>query len=366
MITSNFNPNWASPPVETIKRVLNKKGICFEEFSSNIELTQEQITGLISGTIRINKSLAQKFEQYLGGSSAFWLKRDEQYVSQLKGVSIQKEEDNDWINILPISEMIRFGWIDNTENLIQSCLDFFAVKSKTEWENQYEKMIAKSMFRTSSSFNEEIGALSVWLRRGEVIANKIQCSCWNAEKLEKSIPELRKLTRIKSPKEFLPKLIEICSSAGVAISIVRAPKGCRSSGVTRFVNKDKAILQLSFRYLVDDHFWFTFFHELGHLIMHGKEKLFLEHTSNKERFESDEELEANFFAQAALIPNEYEGALKTMRRDKRTIIKFSSELGISPGILIGQLQHRKIIKFEYLNSYKRRYNWEEISESLLY
>lgn len=366
MIISDFKPNWASPPGETIKRVLNSKKICFEEFSSNMHLSQKQFTGLMSGTTRINDNLAKMFEIYLGGSASFWLKRDQQYVSQLERISIQKEYEQDWVKLLPIRDMIKFGWIDDSSDLIQSCLNFFNVKSKDEWERKYETVVANSMFRTSNTFNEEIGALSSWLRRGELIADKIQCNYWNAEKLENSIPDLRKLTRLKSPKEFLPQLIEICSSVGVALSVVRAPKGCRSSGVTRFINEDKAILQLSFRYLVDDQFWFTFFHELGHLLMHGKEKVFLEHTSGKERLESEEEKEANLFAQAALIPFEYEDTLRNMRRDKRTIINSALELGISPGILVGQLQHREIISFGYLNDYKRRYNWEEISESSLY
>jgi len=366
MAESNFNPDWASPPGETIKRVLYRKEICFDEFSSDVQLSKKQFTDLMSGTTRINETLAEKFELHLGGSTSFWLKRDQQYVSQLERISAQKESEKEWVKLLPIRDMIKFGWINETADLLQSCLTFFNVKSKAEWDKKYETVLAQSMFRTSGSFNEELGALSSWLRQGELIADKVHCRRWNSEKLESSIPELRKLTRLKSPKEFLPKLIEICAEAGVALSIVKAPEGCRSSGVTRFITEDKAILQLSFRYLVDDQFWFTFFHEVGHLIMHSKDKLFLEHTSKKERLDSVEEQEANLFAQAALIPYEYEDKLKTMRRDKRTIIRCSAELGISPGILVGQLQHREIIRFSYLNGYKRRYNWEEITESLLY
>jgi len=366
MKSSEFNPNWASPPGETIKRVLNSKGIGFDEFSTNIQLTVDQLTGLMSGKTRINENLAKKFEIHIGGSASFWLKRDIEYVSQLENISNKKDSNKEWIKLLPINDMIKFGWIDESVNIFQSCLNFFNVSSKTEWENKYETVISRSMFRTSNSYHEEFGPLSAWLRQGERIADKIHCNNWNPEILENNIPALRKLTRLKSPKEFLPQLIKICSSAGVALTIVRAPKGCRSSGVTRFINKDKAILQLSFRYLVDDHFWFTFFHELGHLVMHGKGNIFIEPINNKERLESIEEQEANLFAQAALIPYEYEDTLRKIRRNKRSIIKLAMELGISPGIVIGQLQHREIIKFSYLNSYKRRYNWEEISDTLLY
>jgi HTH-type transcriptional regulator / antitoxin HigA len=33
---------------------------------------------------------------------------------------------------------------------------------------------------------------------------------------------------------------------------------------------------LSFRYKTNDHFWFSLFHELAHLLLHGKKSLFLE------------------------------------------------------------------------------------------
>lgn len=366
MTTSDFNANWASPPGETIKRLLHSKNVCMDEFSSKVQLTPIEINGLFSGAIRINESLAEKFETYLGGSASFWVNRDERYMSQLQLITSRKKENEDWMKLLPIKDMIKMGWIKGTGDLIESCLNFFNVKSKGEWELKYGEVIANSMFRTSATLNENTGALITWLRQGEIVADKINCKKWNSETLENSIPELRKLTRLKSPKEFLPELIDICASTGVAISIIKAPVGCRSSGVTRFINDDKAILQLSFRYLVDDQFWFTFFHEIGHLIMHGKDKIYMEPSSIKEYVESDEEREANLFAQAALIPYKYEDVLKTMPRDKRTIINLASELGISPGILIGQLQHREIIKFSYLNGYKRRYDWDEISDSLLY
>ena len=111
---------------------------------------------------------------------------------------------------------------------------------------------------------------------------------------------------------------------------------------------------LSFRYLSDDHFWFTFFHEAGHLLLHGKNALFLEGDNIAS---TKEEQEANEFAAGILIPTEFQAALLSLPVDGRDVIKFARLVGVSPGIVVGQLQHLGRIKPNQLNSLKRRYSW---------
>jgi Zn-dependent peptidase ImmA (M78 family) len=123
---------------------------------------------------------------------------------------------------------------------------------------------------------------------------------------------------------------------------------------------DKAILQLSFRYLTDDHFWFAFFHEAGHLLLHGKNRLFLE---GSHLIPTKEEAEANEFAETTLIPPEFAAAFAKLRNDSRAVIRFASRLGIAPGIVVGQLQHRRYISHRELNALKRRFRWQTSHES---
>jgi HTH-type transcriptional regulator / antitoxin HigA len=110
---------------------------------------------------------------------------------------------------------------------------------------------------------------------------------------------MRRLTRKKEPSIFVPELRKLCAENGVALVIARGPAGCRASGATRFLSDKKAMILLSFRYLADDQFWFTFFHEAGHLLMHSHKAVFLEDGSD---VSLKEEHEANLFAQNILIP----------------------------------------------------------------
>ena len=114
---------------------------------------------------------------------------------------------------------------------------------------------------------------------------------------------------------------------------------------------------LSFRYLSDDQFWFTFFHEAGHLILHSKKALFLEDGSD---VTSEEETQANHFSEEILIPRQARAELNTIALTKRDIMKFGVKVGISRGIVVGQLQHMKRLKADQLNWMKLRYKWEDI------
>jgi Zn-dependent peptidase ImmA (M78 family) len=113
-------------------------------------------------------------------------------------------------------------------------------------------------------------------------------------------------------------------------------------------------LQLSFRYLSDDQFWFSFFHEAGHLFLHGREGFFLEGMGTPA---TPQEQEANAFAERILVPPEWRDKMLALRTDSREVIRFARKLGIAPGIVVGQLQHYGRVKRSHLNGLKRRFTW---------
>src|SRR4029077_8388237 len=96
---------------------------------------------------------------------------------------------------------------------------------------------------------------------------------------------------------FIPRLRAICAEVGVAIVFLRAPAGCRAGGATRFPAATKAMIVLSFRYLSDDQFWFSFFHEIGHLLLHGDRSTFVDGDAADM---TDKEKEANAFSESLL------------------------------------------------------------------
>src|SRR5205085_3628026 len=115
---------------------------------------------------------------------------------------------------------------------VAACLRFFDMPTVGAWREAYADLQRMVVFRTSDSLDSRPASVAAWLRRGEIEAEAIDCSSWNARRLQESLPYIRSLTREKDPKRFLPKLQKCCAESGVAVAIVRSPTGCRASGAT--------------------------------------------------------------------------------------------------------------------------------------
>lgn len=363
-----FNPSWASAPGETIIDLLDEKGLSLDKFSSIIGKSSAYLQKLIDGSEVIDQSIAELLTTYLGASVSFWINRENQFRTDLERIAETKKktDQRSWLSDISVSDLIKNGWVNadrTVSSRVKACLEFFDVASIDDWYTEYKTDLQAVSFRTSDAYEHKSGAVTAWLRYGKIKAKEIKCDSWNPDLLTRSLPELRALTNEADPAVFIPKLQEICAACGVAVVVAKAPSGCRASGATTFVEDDKALLLLSFRFRADDQLWFTFFHEIGHLLMHDPNALFLEDESE---VTSIEEQEANDFSASLLIPEEYQHELYSLIAptkewfNARKVMKFAKQLGISAGIVVGQLQHRDIIAHSRLNKLKNRYKWSDI------
>lgn len=356
---ASFQPDWASPPGQTIIEIMNAKGISLSALAGAIDVPQSFIRALASGDAEIDEEIAHALERALGPSVAFWMKREEQYRCDLVRIATTKQASSarDLLSKFPIADMRRLGWIADVRDkaqLLESWLRFFDIPSIEDWYDRYRDEVAVAAFRTSYTYESDPYSVAAWLRRAYVQSEEIECEAWSAAALRDALPQMRALTRIKEPERFLPRLVALCASVGVALVVTQAPKGCRASGATRFLTPDKALVIMSFRHRSDDHFWFTFFHEVGHLLLHANDALFIEDESGVTEVE---EAEANEFSASVLVPCKHEDALQNLKGVK-PIIAFARSIGIAPGIVVGQLQHRGLLKRDRLNGLKRRYIWD--------
>lgn len=356
---TSFSPNWLSPPGETIAEILRERRMSSLEFAKQMGQTAQDVEDLLCGRAQIGKEVAQRLSGLLGASASFWMNRELQYREDAQRLDTTATATTTWLRELPIRDMIRRGWLKAATATEQAaaCLAFFGVSSVSSWREAYSNVLAGAAFRTSSTFESDRGAVAAWLRQGEIVGASVACQPWNPQRFRDVLPELRSLTRKKKPSSFLPALREQCAQCGVAVAIVPTPTGCRASGATRFVSSEKALLMLSFRYLSDDHFWFTFFHEAGHLLLHAETALFLE---DVETPSAKEEIEANVFARDQLIPPQFQPQLPTLRLELRSILRFARSVGVSPGIVVGQLQHSRRVPRNHWNDLKVRFDWDQI------
>ncbi len=356
-----FQPTWVSPPGETILDILSDREISPECLARDIGYDLNGIYALFDGSQEISELLAHKLADAIGPDAEFWLSREQQYREDVSRIyrHTSKAEDS-WLAELPIKSMQAFGWISNSDSKskkVIDCLDYFGMPDISAWKDISAEFAKEARFRTSQTFAQEIGATAAWVRFGETKASKLSCKPWDKNKLLSSLEVIRRLTNISEPRVFIPELQSILSDCGVALVISKTPEGCPASGMAKFVSEDRALIMLSFRYLSDDHFWFSLFHEIGHLVLHGRNSTFVE----GEGFECTvEEREANEFAAHSLIPADFRKNMKDHAADYRSIIKFAKSIGISPGIVVGQMQYEKILRPAHMNKLKVRYSWSSI------
>ncbi|RJX77851.1 ImmA/IrrE family metallo-endopeptidase [Pseudomonas sp. LS-2] len=356
-----FQPTWVSPPGETILDILSDREISPECLAKDIGFDVNNISALFNGKQEICEKLAHRLADAIGPDAQFWLTREQQYREDVSRIfrHTSKAEDS-WLAELPIKSMQAFGWISNSSSKskkVIDCLDYFGIPNIDAWKDVSGEFVSQARFRTSQTFDQAVGATAAWVRFGETRSSKLVCKPWNKQKLLRSLDTIRAFTLISEPKEFIPKLQEVLNNCGVALIIAKTPEGCPTSGVAKFTSKTKALIMLSFRYLSDDHFWFSLFHEIGHLVLHEQNSLFID----GEDFENTkEEEEANNFSALTLIPENFRKNMGAHATNYRSILKFSKAVGIAPGIVVGQMQHEGIVKSGHMNKLKVRYSWSLI------
>jgi HTH-type transcriptional regulator/antitoxin HigA len=358
MNTTDFTPNWASVPGESIADILHERNITVEQFANQLDGSIQDVMDLLHGFTSIDERIANKLEQVLGGSMAYWLRREQQYRQSVE--RLRSAEEVKWINELPIKDMLKYNWISKKSDITAACLQFFNVPDVWTWRKKYRDINTFASFRRSSIFKSLPAAVATWIRQAEIQAEKMRVKEWDHEKFKEALPQMKSLSRTKNPLTFLPKLQTMCAECGVALVMTPAPEKCAASGVAKFLNHKKALIVQSFRYGTDDHFWFTFFHEAGHLLLHGNNEIFIDEKNFSEILDTVEQ-EANEFSVACLIPHSVQSKLREMTVvSERTIKDAANESGVSVGIIVGQLQHLKKIPYSHFTGFKRKYDWGKI------
>jgi plasmid maintenance system antidote protein VapI len=358
MDDQDFVPDWFSKPGDSLRALMVRKSVAAQSVAENLAGGMATLQGLLEGSMPVDEGHALTLSARLGGTPSFWLKREANYREGLeRALDRAMAEADAWL-ALPVPGVRPRGKLSNDRRRdeVRRRLAFFNVGTMAAWQARYGRICSDTLFRTTSAYPTDDGAVLMWLRSGELGADVVDTRPWNGENLRDRLKAIKRLSMIRHPELFLPKLRTLCAESGVALVTKRAPVGCRASGASRMVAPDKAMVLLSFRGLSDDKFWFTLFHELAHLILHGQ-RTFLDVDLEDH---DDSEREANEFAARIIVPEHREGEFGRLSPIRDDVIRFSVGLEVAPGLTVGQMQHRKMIDHNRLDFLKRRWSWEQL------
>lgn len=344
-------PNFATPPGDTLLETIQALGMSQIELESRTGINKKTINRIIKGKEPITQKTALAFEKVLKVPAHFWLNMDNRYRQHL---ARQAEAETmsahaEWGKLFPYSQMVKVGFVpaeSTPGGKIAALLEFFGVSQPDGWRQMYGGLKSELSYRKTAKASDKLGALSAWLRQGEIQAEAVPCADFDEAAFTKALEKIRTFTN-EEPKIFLPKMKQLCANAGVVYLLVPELPGLGISGVMRWY-RGRPVIQQSLLFKSNDHFWFTFFHEAKHVLQKRKKDIFLEGV-NAEHDDQQREDEANSFAGNLLIPDkEWERFITEEVEARSAVIKsFASRIKIHPGIVVGRMMREKLLDYSH-------------------
>lgn len=285
-------------PGETLMEKLEEMGMGPKEFALRTGKPEKTISAILNGDSSITADMAVRFENATQIPAHFWLNSQrsyDEYIARLKRQELIKKSVS-WTNKFPLTQMVKLGWISATatkQEMAAQLLTYFGMASPESWGDYFCNQQLKVAFRISLNHTNEPYAISAWLRQGELSARNIKATSYSEKTFKDILPDIQCLMKEQSDDSFL-QLCTICLKAGVKVVHTPILPKAPVSGATRWMN-DTPLIQLSGGDNPNDHFWYSFFHEAGHILLHGKKEIFLEQIDYKDK-DLEKEKEAEAFA----------------------------------------------------------------------
>lgn len=334
--------DFAPHPGRILQRELDERSISQAQLAARTGLSAKHINLVIKGTAPLSPDVAVMLEQILGTPAEIWSRLEASY--QTHQARLQRRDGLaafvDWAASFPRQILIERGVIAETDagaDLAGKLLDFFGVVSKKAFEKTW--LEPQASYKRSQLHAIDANLTALWLRLSELHAADLidDARAFDAERLRSAAIAIPHLT-VKPIATAFREAQAILLGAGVVLVFVPEVTNTRISGVSRWINGTPMIAVTS-RYKSLDGLWFTILHEVAHILLHPKRSTFVDDGFKADDNADSQEVAANSFASAHLIPPAFADALEaaTTPADIRSI---ATELEISPSVVAGQWAHR--------------------------
>lgn len=352
---SGWQPDWTVAPGDILLEALQDRGMTQSELAQRLARPLKTVNEIIKGKAAITPDTAIQLERALGISARFWTGLETQYRDTLARQEAQRdlEAHAGWADGFPIADLVKHKLIrrgPSKAGTLANLLSYLGVSSPAA----FDRLEAVAAYRASPAFMASPKAVSAWLRWGEIEAAKTDCPPFDARRFRQVLDEIRPLTRREPFDQIFKRVKALCAEAGVVVVLVPELTGTHLSGAARWIGS-KAVIQMSLRHKSDDQFWFTFYHEAGHLLSGTRRRDFVDaaDTPRSEKGDADEEA-ANQFARDTLLPPDELRAFAAAGDFSRTAVRaFAEQQQIAAGIVVGRLQRDKHLQPSQLRDLRK-------------
>lgn len=365
MNNAELKKSLLSCPGDTIQEHIDYIGMSQAELAERLGRSVPKLNELIKGKAPLTNDTATKLEYVLGIPANFWLNLERNYQDEL--LEIKRLEDLEeykiWVTSFPLNIMKKFRIlpISNDKVVLADCLlKFFRVATPKQWSEIYNG--SSLAFKIELRHTTEPQAISVWLRLGELQADKLEVAQFDKKALKDSLDQIHEIS-YKHSETWLEDLQSLCASCGLALVYTPCIAKAPIWGASRWIkNNSVPLIQMTDRKKDYNAFWFTFYHELAHILYHGKKDIFIDGLDSIEP-DMDKENEADEFAGRMLLSEKERNELfQYPNFDRELVMQFSKKFKKHPSIIVGQVQRKYNLYNDFrLNKLKTKVEFKEFS-----
>lgn len=335
-------------PGEVIQEELDARGWTHDDLAEVMGRTRQHVRNILKGKTAVGPESAVELGQAFGTSPELWINLQTSYElskAAMDDRAIAKRAD--LYAKAPVREMKKRNWIPDTSDVVQlesSVLKFMHIAS---WDD-----IPKLQFaaRKSTTYSMHTYAQVVWGYRALQLGSCLTAAKYEDSNFEGAVSELRKL--IPNPED-IRKVPALLASFGIRLVVIEHLQKTRIDGAAMWLDNNSPIVALSLRFGRIDNFWFNLFHEMVHIKYRHIPvvDVGLNDSSPDDENGGEDEQIANSESANYLIPSEKMESFIMRHKPlfyQAKVIQFANARGVHPGIVVGQLHHRKAIDYRQL------------------
>ncbi|MBQ8499142.1 MAG: HigA family addiction module antidote protein [Bacteroidales bacterium] len=332
----------------TLREKLAEMQMSVKEFAVRTTKPEKTINSVLNGTSALTPDMAIAFETVTLIPAHLWMNLQREYdefVARKKREELYCDKLTiKWAMSFPYEHMVEIGWLKPVADIkerIADLLSFFRITSVQAWEDYYINQELKVAFKLSLGKTKDPYAISAWLRKGDIEADKVSVlNSFSLSETKKRIPLILSLVK-EQPENAIQALKSICSESGIKLILTDLLPNAPVRGCARWINGVPCI-QMTRSSKKYDLFWFSFFHELGHILLHGKKEVFMDEHNSSDSL--DKEREADRFASETLLDSAAERELLAIKAfDADVIRRFADQHNTHPAIVSGRLKYLNLI-----------------------
>ncbi len=346
-------------PGETLQELLDTYGMSQFELAQRTGFTTKHINEVIKGKKSITPDMSIKLSTIFNLSSAFWNNLQAEYDSEYNELVNEQtvtDRELEIIKEVPVKELVKYDYLDsastrNKNALVLILRKFFKVSNLENITSVLENTVAA--YRKS---NKDINTikLATWIAMGlneyRPSANQL-----NIAKLKDQLPNLKKQILQDDINVAIKNITDILDSCGITFNVIHHLKGVPVQGYIRNTN-GKILLNLTIRYKYSDVFWFTLFHEIGHILA-NKDKKTLNMVDYVTDGEFSDDILADEFAANTLIKKESFDDFMLKPITPFSIVRFAKKESVTPAIVVGRLGHYDNKYFAMFANFRDQFEW---------